>query len=328
MVLAVHIAPEIGKRYEFLTCLRMPLYFCISGLFFKDYGGFRNFFIKKADKLLIPFVGWYAISYLIYYVRLFSIGAPEDTYHPLDLFTRPDFYNLPIWFLLCLFWCSLLYALVDKFTKRWYTRLSAVFLIACAGSLLSHFGVRNFLFFGTSMSCLPFFYLGSQLKNSGILYPDTSRKKDFIFISCCIAFGLLIVWLSGSALNMSYYDNTLISGNRLAVYLCSASFIIAALLICKQIKRIPYISFLGRYSIIALVTHGLMGNIMNRSIRHIIGVSWDDATFHLFLFGVVVCLMAIIIPLCRKYLPHITAQKDFLSDRFISTPPSPATAFK
>ena len=38
---------------------RMPLYYFLSGLFFKPYNGFFNFAIRKANKLLIPFFFFY-----------------------------------------------------------------------------------------------------------------------------------------------------------------------------------------------------------------------------------------------------------------------------
>ena len=43
--------------------LRMPFYFTLSGLFFKDYGGFRTI-LKKVNRLLVPFVFFYTLSYL------------------------------------------------------------------------------------------------------------------------------------------------------------------------------------------------------------------------------------------------------------------------
>lgn len=36
--------------------VRMPLYFILSGLFFKDYGGWVKFLIQKTNKILIPFL--------------------------------------------------------------------------------------------------------------------------------------------------------------------------------------------------------------------------------------------------------------------------------
>ena len=38
-----------------LSTFRMPLYFFLSGLFFKSYAGFFDFCLRKVNKLLIPF---------------------------------------------------------------------------------------------------------------------------------------------------------------------------------------------------------------------------------------------------------------------------------
>ena len=35
---------------------RMPLYFFLSGLFFKTYGEFVNFCLRKTNKLFVPFL--------------------------------------------------------------------------------------------------------------------------------------------------------------------------------------------------------------------------------------------------------------------------------
>ena len=47
-----------------LTCgaFRMPLYFFLSGLFFKTYEGFDGFLKRKINKLVIPFLFFYLIG--------------------------------------------------------------------------------------------------------------------------------------------------------------------------------------------------------------------------------------------------------------------------
>ena len=50
-----------------LEIVRMPLYFILSGLFFKDYGGGYNFFIRKTNKILIPFIFFYLLGCMAYY---------------------------------------------------------------------------------------------------------------------------------------------------------------------------------------------------------------------------------------------------------------------
>ena len=60
--------------YEFNTMVgntfRMPLYYFLSGLFFKPYNGFFNFAIRKANKLLIPFLFLYRSDCTIHSTRI------------------------------------------------------------------------------------------------------------------------------------------------------------------------------------------------------------------------------------------------------------------
>lgn len=49
---------------DFITAFRMPLYYFLSGVFFKTYNGFSNFLKKKTNKLLIPFVFFYLVTSL------------------------------------------------------------------------------------------------------------------------------------------------------------------------------------------------------------------------------------------------------------------------
>lgn len=66
LVVLLHIVPS--ANIPELRFIRIPLYFILSGLFFKDYGSFRNFLKKKVNNILIPFLFFYVVSYLIYYI--------------------------------------------------------------------------------------------------------------------------------------------------------------------------------------------------------------------------------------------------------------------
>ena len=50
-----------------LSSFTMPLYFFVSGLFFKSYEGFAGFLLRKVDKLLVPFLVFYLGSFLLMY---------------------------------------------------------------------------------------------------------------------------------------------------------------------------------------------------------------------------------------------------------------------
>lgn len=316
LVLAVHIIPEFGKRYDVLTCLRMPLYFCLSGMFFKDYGGYKNLLIKKVDKLLLPFFAWYLISYMFYYFRVFTLGKASEYFQILDFFIRPYFYNLPLWFLLSLFWGNLLYGFIHKITPVWYRQLPLVVFFMCIGWLFSYSGYPNWFFIGTSMTCLPFFFLGRLLIINSLVRKKNIKMDISIGLGCLTLFTVCML-TSDESLLMSFYNNTLESGGILYFYIIAINLILITLLVCKYINRLPFISFLGRFSIIALVTHELLRNIVNRSIRIIINPDWEEVYINMMVMIIVTAMMALVIPLCRKYLPYITAQKEFLGKRFL-----------
>ena len=83
MVVLFHVA----KLYDdtllvnrFFKLIRMPLYFFLSGFFFKSYSCFFDFLKRKTNKLLIPFVFWY----------LFSVGFYLLMYHLFGLTFKYD----------------------------------------------------------------------------------------------------------------------------------------------------------------------------------------------------------------------------------------------
>ena len=55
LVIGLHTG-AMPDSLAWLGMIRMPLYFVLSGLFFKDYGNFRGSVVRKVNKLLIPFV--------------------------------------------------------------------------------------------------------------------------------------------------------------------------------------------------------------------------------------------------------------------------------
>ena len=314
LVLAVHIIPEIGKRYDLLTCLRMPLYFCLSGMFFKDYGGFKNLFFKKADKLLIPFFSWYLISYCFYYFRVLTLGEASEYFHILDLFTRPYFYNIPLWFLLSLFWVNVIYCGVCRASRNIYVKGVMIVAITSMGVIWSLLQIPNWFFIGTAMTCLPFFFMGRMLISSPIV-KEKNKRLDLAMTTGAAAIIAFSVIVLKQFLLMSYFNNKMENGSFVFLYILAASMIIITLILCKYINRLPLVSYLGRFSIIALVTHELLRNVTNRGIRLFINPDLDDIYINSLVMVIVTSLMFIVIPLCRKFLPYITAQKEWLGKK-------------
>jgi fucose 4-O-acetylase-like acetyltransferase len=93
------------------------------------------------------------------------------------------------------------------------------------------------------------------------------------------------------------------------VYLCGIIGTLAVLFFSKAVKKIPLVSYFGRYSIMVLVTHGWVqwGIIKILQENH---VHWPRPVALAFVFVVTMLLYLGIIPLMKRFLPHVTAQKD------------------
>ena len=147
--------------------IRLPLYFFLSGCFFKQYNGFFDFLKRKTNKLLIPFVFWFLfVSVIIAYIYG-QLGIPVFTRHPISplysfrkLYHETNFVNLPIWFLLCLFEINIIFYLIHSLAYKFFKRRQT--LAICLLSMM--LGAVGLLFFRQNIN-LPF-YLDRALEST------------------------------------------------------------------------------------------------------------------------------------------------------------------
>jgi fucose 4-O-acetylase-like acetyltransferase len=152
--------------------------------------------------------------------------------------------------------------------------------------------------------------MGYLLKRTKILYPTDNKIKDFFIMFGAFLGATLFVVLCDDTPVIGYFKNKIEYGNPFQIYSCAALFVIGVLLLCKFISHLPYISWLGRYSIIVLVTHLQLNAITATLLYKIHGLPL--LLHHCVNFLIVITLMSIVIPFCKKYLPYITAQKDII----------------
>lgn len=287
--------------------VRMPLYFILSGLFFKDYGGWIKFLIQKTNKILIPFLFFYLLGYLAYY--LIQIYAPNflitDARGILDLFNNRQFFNGPIWFLLCLFWCNIIFCTISLYIHKDYIRIISVCLLGAVGWYLGNvLHVFVPLFIDVALTALPFFTFGYYLKKTEILYPNKYDKYNLLFA--------LLFWSIAFILTKTTHYRLSLHYNGLegwSTYIISITSVLSVLFLCKIIKRIPLVTYMGRYSIILLCTH----HMIYRPVKVILSQFNCDETYLSIIVAIITLLLSTaLIPICKKYIPWFTAQKDLI----------------
>ena len=289
-----------------LEIVRMPLYFILSGLFFKDYGGGYNFLIKKTNKILIPFLFFYLVGCAAFYGIKYL--APQllvtDAGGILDIFNNRQFFNGPIWFLLCLFWCNIIFSQITLNVKKDWLRIVLVALLGFIGWFLGAKEVFFPMFIDVAFTALPFFAFGYYLKKSEILYPNRLDRYNLIFAALFWAVAFVLTRTTDYRLSLHY--NGL---EGWSTYLISITSVLAVLFLCKTIKHIPFVSYVGRYSIVLLCVHHMIYRplmvLLPKTGIELLSSNWSIAIITLL-------LSALCIPVCKKLIPWFVAQKDLI----------------
>lgn len=292
-----------------LSSFRMPLYFILSGLFFKEYSGLGEFACRKTNKLLIPFLFFYLATCIVYpLIKDYLAGGivagdiPESLYE--YAFSRTLF-NGSIWFLLCLFITNILFyvgRLLSRFSNMPQAWFSAYCILAgMIGCGCSSSQVSLPLYMDTAFTALPFFAFGNYVRQAGFLQTTFSRGKTGI----CLVICLLVLYTFNTPINLMYNQFE----SNFGLYACGIAGTILVLTLSRMFGRIYGISYFGRYSIIILCTN-----------RFVIAVSMFILhTLHCpskIMFGCIffttMLLYLLVIPIMRRYCPHVTAQKDLI----------------
>lgn len=287
------------------TIVRIPLYFMLSGLFFKDYGGFYSFLIKKTNKILIPFLFFYLTSYLLFY--LLKWYKPEllitDARGILDLFNNRQFFNGPIWFLLTLFWCNLFFCAITIHIKNDWLKLFFVCFLGFIGWFLGYHGIFLPLFFDVSLTAMPFFTFGYFLKKTQILYPNKYDNYNILFFFLLWGISILIERMMHQRLSLHY---NAIEG--WSTFLLSFISVLSVLFLCKAIKSIPFVTYVGHYSIILLCVHHMIYRPLKVLFAPYPYLSLNGFTVAF----LTVLLSALCIPIFKRWIPWFVAQKDLI----------------
>ena len=225
---------------------------------------------------------------------------------------KERFANNPIWFLWCLFIVNIIFYLCVIIVKKisassvWQATLLAFFCFAVGivNSLFiaSHINILGFV--DSAIAALPFFSVGYIFnKFTDILRPNAWDKYLPVLIILCFA----LTFIFGG--RCSYMHN-IFRINPFAQYLCGITGTFFVILSAKMIHDLPFISYWGRYSIMILVTHGLLLQIYVPLLRiaHL-----PIAVTTIIILSVVMFSYQLLIPLMKKYLPYVTAQKDVIN---------------
>ena len=296
---------------NFFKAFRMPLYFFLSGCFFKAYEGFGGFVKRKINKLLIPFAFFFLVCSFIIPNILAHYGV-NIRYLPMsEMFSAllDEYYpSGQIWFLLCLFEINVFFYVIYLFSgifeKRTLVLVMISLLFGLCGIILSLKGIDIPANLDTALSALPFFAVGYVIfRHTDMLKPN--RFDRYLPLMIIGAFAL--VYLVSP--NVSFLENQFYGHSWLTAYPFGTLGVLGVIWLSKLLKRLPILTYYGRYSIIILVTHDTVFHFIAAVLNRFELSLMAELSLNLLL---TMASYLVIIPFMRKYMPHVTAQKDVL----------------
>lgn len=316
LVVLWHVFGDLSVNIDIIQIMfffRMPLYFILSGLFFKTYEGMFSFIKKKTNKLIIPFLFSFVIITIpsIFFMdRNNGVDTTISSFYEekgrLTLGLVPS-----SWFLVCLFIVNLYFYSLFIFSKT-NIRVISLFcvLFGVSGYLMSVYGFYFPLWFDTSLTVMPFFLCGYITRNySNILYEEFMKKHILLFLLSLSALLFTYYVLEHRQLVSIYFFHNHYGMKIISLYLGGISGSYCILLISKYLRKVPLLSYIGRYSIVVLLTHQPLLFII-RNVFYQLGLSQVGLVANFIIFIIILLLSVPIINFCIRFLPYCFAQKD------------------
>lgn len=165
----------------------MAIFFFIMGIFYKQPESFGSMVKKKIQTLLVPWLTYSLPALLILIATapikdvLLKIANPYECIHGVS------------WFLICMFWCYVIYYFIHKYFGR---NTHYVLLISLLMSVIGFYSGRLHimghrivlpLFFSTAMTAMFFIALGEELK--AYFKRQKSQYKHLIISTIAFAGG-------------------------------------------------------------------------------------------------------------------------------------------
>lgn len=271
-----YFGADLPGVYPYVYLFHVPLFFFLSGLFFKEDESFADCLKKKFFRLFVPYLLANIFFFAVEMLRIIVLKDVSDgsltwmdlPYAIFGLWPVPSMLSRPTWFILVLFRVFILYKLIQLiFKDNKYLMLATC---TVAGVLSAIFPIEKFMI-GQTLVAMPFFSLG-QVLGPGFV----DNRKMFSASACTVsavvaAVALYIVsrcQMTNMAVNV--YDN---------VFLFFFGAILGIMLILWVSKLLEKwnasavaISFVGKYTLPILIWHIFIVKVLFTVVEKIGGL--------------------------------------------------------
>lgn len=256
LVIAGHIPGIPAWMKQWIYSFHIPLFFLLSGYFFKPAQTFKDTFRKSAERLLVPIV----ISSAFILLYGIAVGIKNVSWHPIIRHIAFTVFpsgvpsipfldeetvngNTPLWFLWALFWCQLFASLL----KRGGIPDYAIILIALIAICLDKYLPSLPFALTEGWSALLFFETGHLFARYGI--------KPWLSVLCLCCWPVAFLF---SRMDVMLSDYGFLPLDFLGA--CGGTLVIwklSTLIASSSLRSRHALEWLGRNSMAILCVHTL-----------------------------------------------------------------------
>lgn len=292
LVVVGHSGYVSENTLAWLSSFHMPLFFIVSGILFayreSEKEPFLPYLKRRFCGMMIPYFWFSFINIAIDFVRMYLY--PADVSLELirtDILQTFSLFGISVlWFLPAIFFGEIcLYALVKKCSPWILGIIGAVSAVlpAVGIQIVQSYilGKDSLLLLGVTYLIMTFLRIGSALTllltgyamYFGLRKLSLKALWEWGLAAGCLLLNVVTVFMNGGV-DLHY----LIFHNVLLYYPGACSATLGLILICRRIKPLRLLSFLGKNSLIVMLTH-LDCRVMNLAIRFAQATPMNGAVF-------------------------------------------------
>ena len=293
---------------------RIPLFFFISGVFFRPYSP-KVFFKKKFNQLLVPTIFFYLL-YCLFYIALWAgknHGLVGFDYRALfdvfGLYSGSESFtmNPPLWFIFALLDIQLVMYGLSKLTSNKWLLLLVALVISISGVLWLYRIPTPFMI-SRSTPYFIYFTLGYVLGMPLLRIIDQGTGRSYWVL---LGFDLMVFLASIVAIYV--FGNVSDGQFGILDYTAILSFIVLLIFLMQRLYRYKICApfhFYGKNTFVLLGIHEILLTMMLLVVNHLFGSNsiWLGLVQVVLVIGITYPITL----LCNKYIPKLIGKRDLL----------------
>lgn len=277
---------QLTNISDYVFLFHMPAFFIISGYLYKPIekiDGIKNFIVKKAKRLLIPYIAYLLLITSIRYIYIFTHDftvkfIAKDLFKNIYGGSYLNFNSGILWFLSCLFFIEITWAIIDI---KFHSNKIKLFIVILF-YILAHIQAWYFPNFKAPFAIdiafisLAYYYFGLYVKQN--IFDKRIFISAIIFSATFLLLRLFNIIHYGLELAPHHYTNIILD------FLIPVSLSVIIFNICYYIKlmSIKSLLILGNITLPIMCLHIILNTIFQ----------------HFFNYGIITfTIIGVIIPL-------------------------------